>query len=183
MMPDVRRDWTRADAYFPAIERILKSIAGHFLAIEAADPDADVRRATDYVLKIEGSDMAVRVRGPGYGARYRDWTIRAGRASGAETELSKLRRGCGRWYLYGWGDGRADLIDWVLIDLDAVRASGILDMDWRAIRNRDGVTEFIAIPIYQLDRRGLIVCQAGTSRGGGSGAGGGGSGAGTGSDT
>lgn len=167
MRRDVERDWERANAYFPAIEKILRSIAGHFLIIEVADMDADMKRATDYMLRVDGGDMAVRVRTPSYKDRYRDWTIRASRASGAETELSKLRDGHGRWYFYGWGKSSTELADWVLIDLDAVRACGILNDEWPLIPNVDGVTWFIAIPVYNslrkprnLERLGLITASS-----------------------
>ena len=112
------RAWS--DRHIPAIKKI---IGGYLLDVASAE--VDQRQATDLVIiKDAGRQIACRVRRPGYSDRWPlDFTIRSHRDSGAETELSKMRRGWGDWYFYGHSDNRAppNIERWFLLDLDVWR--------------------------------------------------------------
>lgn len=141
--------------YLPQITEILKDNARYIIDVIVAPYEADTLRATDFILKVKGGDVAGRLRRPKYFNQYRDWTIRSKRISGVETELSKLKKGFARWYLYGWI--KNNIIDsWMLIDLDIVRQKNLLNMPWKEKDNHDG-TWFIIIPANDLFTYGCII--------------------------
>jgi len=144
MKSEFERDMAWSDRWLPKVAEILKSQAMHLISITKASREDDVHKATDMVVKIEGGEVAVRLRRPYY--NFRDLTIRAVR-KGYQTELAKIQKGFARWYLYGWiGD---EIDEWILVDLDKLRASGLLEN--RAPKmNQDGQTGFIAIPCDEL---------------------------------
>ena len=142
--------WEWANRFFDAIQAAIQSVAGVFVRMEVADMDDDMRRVIDYVVRVEGGDIACRIRRNMYLARFRDWTIRSVVPSGATTELDKLRDGFGRWYFYAWATPNdRDLADWMLIDLDAVRRTDILYCDREERMNDDG-TGFIYVTRDEL---------------------------------
>ncbi len=144
-----------SDVYLPQITTILKENAKHIINIMVAPYEADALRATDFIIKVEGGDVAGRLRRSKFFNQYRDWTIRSRRISGVETELSKLKKGFARWYLYGWI--KNEVIDsWMLIDLNIARQKRILDMPWHEKDNHDG-TWFIVIPANDLIKYGCVV--------------------------
>lgn len=156
MRDDVIQDWMWSDGYLSEIRRILAINAFHLLDFEVAAGDADLKRATDMLIKVSGEKaIAVRLRRPYY--NYRDLTIRAERASGVATELEKLRQGYGDYYLYGWIHDDKYIGEWMLVDLHRLRASGLLDRSWVLRRNKDGRTAFIAIPHTILREHNCIV--------------------------
>jgi hypothetical protein len=104
------------------------------------------------LLRISGSDVASRVRRPCQG--YRDLTVRSRRESGHRTELDKLRDGHCDWYFYGWAeDGLID--EWMIVDMNKVRAEGLLDKERYEISNKDG-TYFVAVSARELFDCGCI---------------------------
>jgi len=139
---------------------IITQCAGHMISWRL-DDEADVHRATDLIVQVADGDLALRVRDFEKGARHGfDLTLRCRRSSGAETELSKILRGCARWYLYEWV--RAGKVErYVFLDMNVVRASGILERPWREIPNPDGTTWFIAIPIEELIAIGAVLSRRG----------------------
>jgi len=162
MRSDVRFDWDWADGHMKAIVDVLEANAMHLLSVSVATDEQDLKKATDLVVHITGGDVAVRVRRHEYVRRFRDLTIRSWRSSGHETELGKIRGGFGDWYLYAWSDGDGGLADWLLVNLQALRESGLLDSK-STIRNRDGHTGFIAISDKELEISGCLVAQGGLS--------------------
>lgn len=149
------RQW--ADTYNKQVMSIIKQQAIHFFDISSASTERDMKCATDFTLRFKGGDIAVRLRRPFKDKR--DLTIRSHRNSGAKTELAKIREGFGAWYFYGWID-RSDIIsEWILVDLDKVRSSGLLDKERRPIPNTDGATFFIAISLEELCEAGCLVAQ------------------------
>ena len=80
--------------------------------------------------------------------KYDTFTIRSYRSSGSKTELQKLKEGYSRWYFFGWCKNNV-LDDWIIIDVDFLRESGLLD-GFETIMNKDNTTGFIAIPIKDL---------------------------------
>jgi len=151
------QDKKRSDKFFPEITRILQDNAGYMVNIIIAPVERDVKQATDYLIKLKGGDVAVRLR---WWSKYtvkKEWTVRSKRDSGTETELSKSQKGFAKWYLYGWvKDGV--LASWMLLDLDTVRRKGVLDRVWDEKSNRDG-TYFIIIPNHVLIETRCIISQ------------------------
>lgn len=158
MKSDVKLDWDWADGHMRAIVDILRQNATKLLSINPASSERDLKKATDLVIRVNGGDIAVRIRRPAYRKRYRDLTLRAWRRSGVSTELEKIKHGFGDWYLYGWSDGRKGLDDWFLVDLHKLRSSGLLDNP-RVIYNKDGSTGFIALSANVLRQNGCLVSE------------------------
>ena len=127
----------------------------HLTNIEVATDEQDQKECTDYVARVTEGTVAVRVRRPD--CEYRDWTIRSWRASGAKTELSKLKEGFASKYLYCWTNSTDIIKEYVLIDLDVVRKKKLLEQKWPFIKNKDKVTGFISIPLNVLKKTGTIV--------------------------
>lgn len=143
-------DKSWADGYHAAIENAVRDVAPDILDIRvvAADEEADQKRATDYIVQATTGDIACRIRRTRYD--FRDWTIRSCRPSGVVTELAKPQDGWCRWYLYAWTKDATTFGDWILIDLDAVRGSRILDSPRRETWNHDGSSAFITISLAEL---------------------------------
>lgn len=159
-------DKQRADRFVPEITNILKDNAKHIVNIVIAPHVNDTMQATDYIITVESGDVACRLR---WWSKYtinKEWTLRSKRDTGAETELSKLKKGWARWYLYGWII-EDKLSSWMLIDLDQVRntkinGKGMLDFQWDMKSNRDKYgnldgTHFIIIPNTILKQYKCIV--------------------------
>ena len=149
-MSDWKNDKRWADRYWPQIVSVVKEVAGDIISVREATPDEDTKRATDYVLAVDSGDIACRVRRWEYFQRFGDVTLRSSRPSGVMTEVEKLRSGWGRWYLYAWAKPSGDFGAWVFIDLDLVRASGLLGHQRQERQNRDGSSSFVSLPLAQL---------------------------------
>lgn len=155
MRRDVVRDWGWADGYLPEIRRILTVDAMHLFTFRVASYQQDVKQATDMLVTANG-EMAIAVRIRRDYCQWRDLTIRAWRHSGVTTELDKIKDGHGDYYLYAWAQGFR-LPEWMLVNLEALRNSGLLEQAWAVKHNKDGRTRFIAIPHNTLSSRGCIV--------------------------
>ena len=132
----------------PEINRILKENAFHLVDFEIANEEQDLSQATDMILSINGdATIAVRLRRPYY--NYRDLTLRAWRSGGIATELHKVQQGFATYYLYGWTAHNYTVPEWILVDMNQLRDSGLLEAQ-TVIYNRDGRTGFIAIPYKTL---------------------------------
>lgn len=153
MRTDVSRDWNWSDRYLLEVRRILLENALYFLTVQIADEKQDLSEATDMIVIGNQSRIAVRLRRAAYG--YRDLTLRAERSSGVTTELDKVRAGFSDFYLYGWTN-ESRIQDWMLVDMNHLRASGLLQRNLRIIPNRDKRTGFIAIPYSVLRHAGCI---------------------------
>jgi len=159
-MDSYQKDRNWSDTYESQIREILKFNAHHILDIDVASFEQDVNNSTDYTIKFKGGDIAVRIRRPEYskpGHIYRDLTIRALRDSGSETEFSKIRKGFGKFYLYGWTNDQHQISNWILVDLDKLRESDLLNKyEKDLIDNHDG-TYFIAIPAKELEEKNILI--------------------------
>jgi len=108
-----------SDRFLPQIKRILGD-----LFIGEAEQEEDAERNTDLiVLKLEPLRFGCRIRRNEYLERYGgEFTIRAGRPSGAKTELTKIIEGWGDYLFYGFSDVEEKLLaKWTIIDLKAFR--------------------------------------------------------------
>ena len=95
----------QSDMYLEAFKDILRRNSMNFLSLEVSNEYKDTQEATDMLIKIEGGDVALRVRNPS--CKFRDFTIRSRSKYGGKTEIDKLKEGFGDWYLYVWGRQRA----------------------------------------------------------------------------
>lgn len=145
------QDKAWADGYLPQIEAVVRQVAGDIIEIRTGTDEEDRKQATDYVVHVSSGAIACRVR---QNCSYRDLTLRASRPSGTETELAKIKAGWGRWYLYMWTKG-GQAAAWIFVDMDSLRASGLLDGAARQ-RNPDGVT-FLPISVQALATAGCLV--------------------------
>jgi len=154
-----------SDRFLPEIKRIL----GERLIAEPPIEE-DAERNTDLiVLKLDAVRIACRVRNHEYLAKYgNEFTIRAGRPSGAKTELTKIIEGWGDYFFYAFADAEEERIaQWILGDLKPFRPwifrfmaknGGRLPGNER--QNTDGSSRFIAfrhddIPGFVVARGGM----------------------------
>lgn len=144
-------DWQRG--LIPEIKRIL----ANYLIAEAPAAE-DMQHNTDLiVLKLDTVRVACRLRRHDYLARYGgEFTVRARRPSGAETELSKVLSGWGDYIFYGFASpDAADLAAWMLGDLNVFRLWHHREL-WENRRpglaqsNGDGSSDFRAYRIADL---------------------------------
>jgi len=98
------------------VRQILKDNIKYLVEVVVASNEKDTKEATDFVIVLKGGDVAVRLRFWSCYTVRQEWTIRSRLDSGMETELSKLKKGFARWYLYGWVKDNI-LFSWMLIDL------------------------------------------------------------------
>jgi hypothetical protein len=114
---ELDRRWS--DKYLRAI----RLAVGPHLLTESSFA-TDTQRATDMVaLTVEPRHIACRVRRHEYLNRYsHEFTVRAARDSGAETELSKVLDGHADWMFYGFATpDDIGIALWYLLDLDVFR--------------------------------------------------------------
>ena len=146
-----RREW--ADRYTAQVLAILNTLISHLAVLSIASDETDRKYATDLEVKLIGGTIAVRVRKP---CRFRDLTLRALLASGTKTELAKIKEGYAFRYFYAWTDARGNIAEWMLLDLDKLRQSDVLNQPYPLRPNGDG-TSFIAIPLETLRRSGCVI--------------------------
>lgn len=147
-----------ADTWVPDLAEIIRTNAMHLIEVKVAPREADVKRATDFEFEVIGGTIAARVHRPAYWGRYWDWTVRSERtATGAKTELAKLLEGYARWYLYAWARTENAFGAYALIDLDMVRAVGMLTSQRQPCRNPSDGVWFVAIPVDEIRARRCMV--------------------------
>lgn len=159
MPADFDRDFDWQRGLIPEIKRVL----ANYLIAEAP-AEEDMRHNTDLiVLKLDAIRVACRLRRYQYASRYGDqFTIRAGRPSGADTELAKVLSGWGDYVFYGFAaeDERA-LFAWVLGDLSVFRLWHQRET-WNGHKpgegreNGDGSSTFRAYNIGDLPSRFVV---------------------------
>ena len=144
-----------SDKFLPEIKRIL----GEYLLSEPP-AEEDAEHNTDLmVLRMDAVRIGCRIRKYQYLGTYgNEFTIRAGRPSGAKTELTKIIEGWGDYFFYGFSDEKDEhLSQWILGDLKAfrlyinrhlVKNNGI--MPGCANKNTDNSSCFIAFPYEEI---------------------------------
>lgn len=138
-----------SDKFLPEIKRILGE---HLIGEPPVDEDQE--RNTDLiVLKMEPLRIACRIRRNKYLTQYgNEFTIRAGRPSGAKTELTKIIEGWGDYFFYAFSDAEElSLSKWALCDLKVFRLwfnRQIIKLDGaipgKQKNNIDGSSNFLA---------------------------------------
>lgn len=137
-----------ADGYIPAIREVISKVADKIVKVEIASTDEDQQYATDYIVTLDTGKVACRVRRSNCG--FRDLTIRAWRASGQTTELTKIREGFARWYLYAWAQDDNTFKEWIFIDINRMRETGLIYHDRQITKNPDNTTGFVSYSIPEL---------------------------------
>jgi hypothetical protein len=123
---------------------------------------SDTQEATDAIIELPAEfgprvKMGMRVRRVASAGRYRDVTIRSTRASGAKTELQKLREGHCSLIFYAWIDQDDDLEEYVIVDVEVMRRAGLLDDSRPQTWNRDRRSAFVSYSIEELQKCGALV--------------------------
>lgn len=150
-----QQDRTWGDSYTDQVKNILSPLMIYLAEILVAPAYKDNKCATDFTVRLKGSDIAVRIRRADQ--PYRDLTIRSRRANGTKTELAKVKEGHGSHYFYGWTDENNVIAEWIFVDLDKVRTTGLLSKPRKEITNKDKQTSFISISIQELEEAGCLI--------------------------
>lgn len=150
------RDFDKQRALIPHVKQVL----ANYLIVEAPFEE-DARHNTDLiVLRLDTIRVACRLRDFGYLAKYGDeFTVRARRPSGVDTELHKILQGWGDFIFYGFASPDwSGLAAWMLGDLQVFRLwhhhtlarlpEGKVPGTLRA--NGDGSSQFCAYRISDL---------------------------------
>lgn len=158
---DLDKDW--ADGYGAQIARIIKANVGALIDVRTASAEQDIKQATDLVVSVPAGEIALRIRRED--CAYRDLTLRyrrRGQTGWADNfEVQKILAGFARWYFYAWTKGR-DIGDWMLVDLEIVRESGLIEDaidEGREKTNDDGATTFTWLTRAELWGIGAIVAE------------------------
>lgn len=166
-MPGYRTDRRWADRFIPQ----LKQIVADLLVLPAPEAE-DVWRNTDLiVLRVETLRVACRVRRYRYLANYPyEFTIRAGRPTGAETELAKILGGYGDYLVYAFASqDEQELSAWRILDLRRFRlwfhreTVRLGEAPGKTQPNKDGSSSFMAFDVRQMPA-GVLVQEAGFSQ-------------------
>ena len=143
----------------------IKFILGFYL-IGPANEEEDQFRNTDLVvLKMNAIRIACRIRRNEFFQKYpNEFTIRAGRPSGAKTELAKIIEGWGDYMFYGFTNQRETSLEaWILGDLAAFRGwytraviqnKGQLPGSFHA--NPDNSSSFFAFDLHDMPEHFII---------------------------
>jgi len=153
-----------SDRFLPQIKREL----GAFLIVEPSVEEDQMRNTDLIVLKMDSVRTACRIRKFSFydHPQYRnEFTIRSGRPSGNETELTKIIAGWGDFMFYGFSDAEETaLIAYRIISLTAFRLwftrslvtnKGIMPGSEK--KNHDGSSSFIAFDIEALPQECIAV--------------------------
>jgi len=114
-----QRDKRWSDRFLPEIKR---HIGEHLIGEPPKEEDAE--RNTDLmVLRMDAVRIGCRIRKHKFLGPYGDqFTIRAGRPSGAKTELTKVIEGWGDYFFYGFSDPEERALSrWLLGDFRVFR--------------------------------------------------------------
>jgi len=145
-------DWSWANDF----ERKALGMALTDLFAMASNLREDQHESTDWKTDEHGKySWGMRVRRVTSAGRYRDFTLRYSRSSGAETEIDKIRKGAGDFYLYAWVCEN-EIEEYIIVDLHALRRSELL-LSPRTTANRDGKTVFAHWPTSELYEADAIV--------------------------
>jgi len=148
------KDKQWSDIFLPEIKRIL----GEHLISEPPIEEDQERNTDLMVLKLDAVRIGCRVRRHKHLHRYGgEFTIRAGRPSGAKTELTKIVEGWGQYFFYGFSNKKETCLEkWTLIDLNAFRLMLMRYMSANGGKipglpqnNQDDSSDFLAFQITE----------------------------------
>jgi len=164
-----RNDFEWAQRFMPDVKQHIGP-----LLLEEASLDRDQSEATDLiVLTARDMRIGVRIRRPGYAERYpNEFTIRAYRDSGAQTELGKIINGWGDWLFYGHAmDGASVRVcPWMVVDLKRLRSlwirhplrEALADAKWCGRKSNGDGTHFVWFDVSRMPSD-ILVGQGGAT--------------------
>lgn len=155
-MTEFKDNWNFSEKYMPQVCEVLRANAIYLIDIRVASEQDDVHHSTDLNVNVTGGNVAVRIRRNN--KTFRDLTIRAYKG-GHKTEIDKLREGFADWYLYAWEGINNTFDDWILVDINILRKSGMLNQNRYITMNTDGDSGFVTYSIPEL-----VSCGALTAR-------------------
>ncbi len=115
--------------------------------VELSTEEEDTKLSFDiaYTNKVK---ISVRIRENEY-LKFKDLTIRSRSKHGNETEIDKLKKGHGSFYLYAWlSKDKNSLEEWMVVDINKLRPY-LDNAHTKHMPNGDG-TEFDCYSIPQL---------------------------------
>lgn len=155
-MDTFNKQFAWATGFNDDLYSIIKRVSGEIINIRIANDEEDTKQVTDFVIQVSVGSIAARVRNLFFNRPYTDVTIRSRSRWGGETEIHKILRGEGKYYVYYWAKSG----DWVFYDLDSVRKSGILENKTTKM-NTDNSTGFVSVNVKELDDANSIIdCSA-----------------------
>jgi hypothetical protein len=142
--------------FFPQVKRILNKQAHIITKFDIANEIQDRTEGFDAELNAGGSKIAIRIRNNEF-LKYHDITIRTKVVSGNLTEIDKIRKGCGDFYLYAWltksGKG---IHSYVIFDIKKFVSTGMIDKpSTKDISNNDG-SYFNTYSMIDMMKAGVI---------------------------
>lgn len=160
--PKQRMLWEQS--HHKTIKKVLKRLG--FTDVRKASPDDDMNHATDFTAELNGKrcHIASRLRRDGNG-KWRDLTIRRDTDYGKNmSELEKIAEGEVDFYFYGWTD-EDRMVDWVLIDMQAMRDRHMLYLPDNVNRNVGRDQKSFAIwNVDKLWKAGVVVARYSVGR-------------------
>jgi len=146
-----------ADKYMGVIRPLIEKCVRQTITISVADPENDMKFATDYVVKTDGVSIGCRTLNIENFLKYPNFTIRSALKSGCKTELHKVKEGYPRWYFLGWHEAITKKVDlWVFIDMDKFRKTSINNPVIVDKWNDDGGSAFNTYNINDMLNDGCI---------------------------
>lgn len=152
----VQKKWS--DRFMPEIKRIL----GETFICEAPEEEDQLRNTDLIILKMDGLRFACRMRKYEYFLKYpNDITIRNGTAYNNVTELTKIIKGYGDYFFYGFSNSEeTEIISYKIINLSELRlwlSRNFFNGThlWSQMYNADG-TKFLAINTTNFDKHIII---------------------------
>lgn len=160
-MPDYQTDRQWSDKFITPLKHIIAD-----LLIRPAPDAEDMQRNTDLIVfRVEALRVACRVRRFQYLQRYpNEFTIRAVRHNGSDTELAKLISGYGDYFVYAFANAdETDLAAWRVINLSTFRlwfnqqlAKNAGRIPAKTQKNGDGSSDFYAFNVNDLPNTAIV---------------------------
>jgi len=159
-------------AIYDVICQVAQNHIGKFLRLEVATEERDMHYATDFELHFAGSDLSYRQRRHKYWmeyvlARRPAFTLRSV-SNALKTELDKICKGYGDWYLYTWeAETKGIFAGWIFVDTNQLRSCGLLGEEHRNYLNKEqdgnyNGTGFRAYSIPELMANGCVLAASNT---------------------
>ena len=108
----------------PAAKKIIEGLVRAEGTIEDATPEQDLKRATDFVVRIPG-EGTIACRTLVWDGYHTDMTLRAWRENGAPVELAKIQQsyrnsggeGEPRYYFTCWRSIEDEIVEWTFVNM------------------------------------------------------------------
>lgn len=144
----INTELNRTRKMFPVIKKIFIKNAHQFINFNEATKGEDLTQGFDCIINLESIKIALRIRH--YTCKYRDFTIRWKNPNSIyQCEYEKIMEGKGDLYFYAWTNENDNINEYMIINLDLLRKSGIMNNEKPIKKNEDN-TCFKVISIQEL---------------------------------